>query len=222
MRISPHNRRGFTLIEMLVTVAVGSMVIGFIFLSYINLQRKFAFAINWSEARLAQTRVLDSMAQDLRNATAIAVSGTSLPLTLTIPARFSGYESVGALAGDPQVGGTLTPLVVSSTTGKVIYPGGTITVTYEKSGNSINRRVTLSGVTPDPVRTVGTFGGGVSVTFLDRNGAAYTAKADTLVPTVSATTGGFSASKPVTTVMTDTVFLRAAVSQPMPSPSPTP
>lgn len=202
-----------SLVEVMVALAVGVVAIGFILLSYIALQRGFSFAINWSETRIAQVRVIDAMAQDLRNATSISTNSGVLPLTLIIPARFSAYESAGAAAGDPQIGGTINQLLVSSTTGKMSNANGTITVIYEQSGNSIRRRMSQTGAS-DAIRIVGVFSSGVSISFQTPGGAVFGSNSstnNTIVPIVSATTGSWNSTQTVSTTLTDTVFLRAAV-----------
>lgn len=212
--LSRAKSRAISIPELLITLAIGIGVIGFVFWSYTTLQHKFALAINWSETGLAQARVIDSMAQDIRNATAVTVNGNSLPLTLTIPVRFNAYETTGILAGDPAIDGTLNALAVDSTTGKIGSNNGNLTVTYEQIGNAIIRRVTQSGVTPDITRTVATFGAGVRVSFISES--------NTIVSVVSGTPSGITSPAFVATETRDTVFKRAASLVPSSSSSPSP
>lgn len=208
-----RKNKAMTLVELLVTLGVSIVVMGFVFIPFIALQQGFNFSINWSETRLAQTRLIDAMAQDMRNATAVTAANGALPLTLTIPIRYSAYETTGGFAGDPQLGSTLLPPVISSTTGNPVYTNGNITVIYERTGNTINRRLQQPGISPDPARPIATFGGGVSITFQNLGGAAFSSSAsgDTIIPVVSATATSFNRNQTITMKMTDTVFLRGRV-----------
>lgn len=200
---------GFTLVELSVAMVVGILVLGGIMLSYMALQRGYAFSIRWSEARVAQARIIDSMALDLRNALTVSTSSGSLPLVLTLPARFSAYETKGSRAGDPHSASTMASLTINRNTGKPDYGAGTITVIYEKTGAAINRRIQQPGITPDPSRTVAVFEGGVSISFRNQNGTAFTpANNTTMVVEVTTTVNSWNSSQPVSNTMTDMIFLR--------------
>ena len=103
---------GMTLAEIMVALAILGIVLSVCYGSSVALQRGFASTTSWTDARTNQLRVLDSLAADLRNATAksFTISADSLtntlPLTLTIPMRYQAsptpaYETTGPLAGDP-------------------------------------------------------------------------------------------------------------------------
>ena len=205
---TPSHTQAFTLVEMMVALAVSTIVMGGILVMYIGLQKSFIFGVNWSEARVTQTRVLDSMAQDLRNAILVNATNGGLPLTLTIPTRFSAYASgSNSFAGDPDLGATLNNVSISSTDGKVLY-GGTINVVYAQSGNNIIRQVQIAGNNAYATRTVGVFGGGVAGSFNNTNGVAFTSADNTIVPTVTGTVASWNINQSVTSTMTDTVYLR--------------
>src|SRR5207247_4703541 len=113
----PYKQRAASVIrlpEIMFALAIFGIVPSVCYGSPFALQRGFASTTSWADARTNQLRGLDSLALDLRNATAksftISADGltNTLPLTLTIPMRYQpnpspspAYETTGPLAGDP-------------------------------------------------------------------------------------------------------------------------
>src|SRR4030095_12758618 len=125
---------GMTLPEIMVALAILGIVLSVCYGSSVALQRGFASTTSWADARTNQLRVLDSLAVDLRNATAksftISADGltNTLPLTLTIPMRYQpnpsaspAYETTGSLAGDPARSALRVEPGVYPTTGGMQY-----------------------------------------------------------------------------------------------------
>ena len=84
---------GMTLVEIMIALAILGFVLSVCYGSSIALQRGFASTTSWIDTRTNQLRVLDSLAVDLRNATATSLTcpdgiTNTLPLTLTIPMRY--------------------------------------------------------------------------------------------------------------------------------------
>src|SRR5205814_10606307 len=120
--------------EIVLALAIRGIVVSVCYGSSVALQRGVASTTSWADARTSQLRVLDSLAVDLRNATAksftISADGltNTLPLTLTIPMRYqpnpilsSAYEATGALAGDPARSALALEPGVYATTGGMQY-----------------------------------------------------------------------------------------------------
>ncbi len=107
---SSRRAGGMTLVELMIALGIVGFVLLVCYSSSIGLQRGFGYSSAWTEARVNQERVLDSLALDLRNATKIDFT---LPLpvivTLTVPSRYSSYYrntgdpsvTFNAAAGDP-------------------------------------------------------------------------------------------------------------------------
>ncbi len=108
-------RRGFTLPELSVSLAASSIVFGGVMLTTISLTRSFDATEKSARAQAAQVRLIDSIAMDLRRATAISVttSATSNPSAIgntSAKLSSSGTSSMTILDGtyDPvnnRVGG---------------------------------------------------------------------------------------------------------------------
>jgi len=178
------------LAELMVALGILAFVLLVCYSSSIGLQRGFGYSSAWTEARVNQERVLDSLALDLRNATKIDFT-LALPVivTLTVPSRYSSYYrntgdpavTFNAAAGDPTHAASAaqwlwtyaspapTPLPVPTPNlaGKITF-SSTITVTYSFSadGKTISRKVEWTGGPAGGAsRDVGTFTNGPTITF---------------------------------------------------------
>src|SRR4030095_7158444 len=154
---------GMTLPEIMVALAILGIVLSVCYGSSVALQRGFASTTSWADARTNQLRVLDSLAVDLRNATAKSFTTSAdgltntLPLTLTIPMRYQpnpsaspAYETTGPLAGDPARSALRVEPGVYETTGSMQYSNSSdssqpnqaaIAVTYKYGGSGTKRTI---------------------------------------------------------------------------------
>jgi prepilin-type N-terminal cleavage/methylation domain-containing protein len=150
---------GMTLAEIMVALAILGIVLSVCYGSSVALQRGFASTTSWIDARTNQLRILDSLAADLRNATAksftISADGltNTLPLTLTIPMRYQpnpspspAYETTGPLAGDPARSALRIEPGIYPTTGSIQYRDSSgqqvaIAVTYRYGGSGTKRTI---------------------------------------------------------------------------------
>jgi type II secretory pathway pseudopilin PulG len=176
---SSRRAGGMTLVELMIALGIVGFVLLVCYSSSIGLQRGFGYSSAWTEARVNQERVLDSLALDLRNATTIDFT---LPLpvivTLTVPRRYSSYYrntgspsvTFNAAAGDPTY--AANPFKLPSPTPNPILPkitfSETISVTYTFSadGRTISRKVEWTGGPAGGAsRNVATFTNGSTITF---------------------------------------------------------
>ena len=150
---------GMTLPEIMIALAILGVVLSVCYGSSVALQRGFASTAYWTDARINQLRVLDSLAADLRNATAksftISADGltNTLPLTLTLPMRYQpnpspspAYETTGPLAGDPARYALRIEPGIYPTTGSIQYRDSSgqqvaIAVTYRYGGSGTKRTI---------------------------------------------------------------------------------
>jgi prepilin-type N-terminal cleavage/methylation domain-containing protein len=154
---------GMTLPEIMVALAILGIVLSMCYGSSVALQRGFAATTSWSDARTNQVRVLDSLAVDLRNATATSFTTSTdgltntLPLTLTIPMRYSAYETTGPLAGDPARSATVVNPGVNTTTRSGMQYSDTVSVTYRYGGSGTKRTIVRQQVDNNASREVSSF-----------------------------------------------------------------
>jgi len=154
---------GMTLPEIMVALAILGIVLSMCYGSSVALQRGFAATTSWSDARTNQVRVLDSLAVDLRNATATSFTTSTdgltntLPLTLTIPMRYSAYETTGPLAGDPARSATVVNPGVNTTTRSGMQYSDTVSVTYRYGGSGTKRTIVRQQIDNNASREVSSF-----------------------------------------------------------------
>jgi len=228
-------RRGFTLFETLIAMFIFSGVSAICIGAYLTLQRGFVFMNTWSDVRNAQVLVIDTVAQDLRNATKISgtissvpivVTGTSNPIStliFSIPQFYSDYFP-GSSYADPPVHRAGTPVVTAATnalyvpltsgttipTATVVYSGTTI-----GSSGRVDLVRTLSWNTPlgpqSASRSVAIFPNGAKIAFnLLVSGSAIASTSSTNATAVRiVVTGTAGYRKPIASTLQDTVFLRA-------------
>lgn len=154
---------GMTLVEIMVALAILGIVLSMCYGSSVALQRGFAATTSWADARTNQLRVLDSLAVDLRNATATSFTTSTdgltntLPLTLTIPMRYSAYETTGPLAGDPARSATVVNPGVNTTTRSGMQYSDTVHVKYYYGGSGTKRTIVRLQVDNNASREVSSF-----------------------------------------------------------------
>jgi len=154
---------GMTLVEIMVALAILGIVLSVCYGSSVALQRGFAATTSWADARTNQLRVLDSLAVDLRNATATSFTTSAdgltntLPLRLTIPMRYSAYETTGPLAGDPARSATVVNPGVNTTTRSGMQYSDTVSVTYRYGGSGTKRTIVRQQIDNNASREVSSF-----------------------------------------------------------------
>ena len=154
---------GMTLVEIMVALAILGIVLSMCYGSSVALQRGFAATTSWADARTNQVRVLDSLAVDLRNATATSFTTSTdgltntLPLTLTIPMRYSAYETTGPLAGDPARSATVVNPGVNTTTRSGMQYSDTVRVKYYYGGSGTKRTLVRLQIDNNASREVSSF-----------------------------------------------------------------
>ena len=77
---------GFTLTEMLIGLAIGSVTLAGVGVASVSLQRSFAAADYQMTAQNDQLRVLDYLARDLRMASTVTILNAGTRVTLSLPA----------------------------------------------------------------------------------------------------------------------------------------
>jgi prepilin-type N-terminal cleavage/methylation domain-containing protein len=118
-----RHTTGFTLVEMLVSIAAAGALMASIVASSVALQRSFFWSANYSEQSLAQLRALDFVTRDVRRASGVYVLSMGQVLTLEIPDAYASYDAQGnptsapvsptIIRGKPEYGDPTQPLVVT-------------------------------------------------------------------------------------------------------------
>ena len=85
-RLTAPTGSAFTLVEMLVGLAIGSVTLAGLGVASVSLQRSFTAADYQMTAQNDQLRVLDYLSRDLRMASTVTVLNVGTKVTLTFPA----------------------------------------------------------------------------------------------------------------------------------------
>jgi prepilin-type N-terminal cleavage/methylation domain-containing protein len=147
--------RAFSLVEMMISLAVGGMILGVMVLGFSSFQQVFAATDDYYKATSDQMRVLDFIAQDMRRAISGSVSNNTKTLTLTLPDYLDESQN-------PPI----------PRTGTISASG---TVTYGTAGNQPTAVYTIVGTSPNQTitRTYTPSSGSVTTTTLTVAAADY-------------------------------------------------
>ena len=118
---------GFTLLELLVGLAISAVVLTQILVATFSLQRSFAAADYRMNAQNDQLRALDYLSRDLHMASAVSVQNGGTSLVLTLPGATTS-------ALDLNLGTLLNPLLAKSG-----VPSNASTVSYYLLGGELIR-----------------------------------------------------------------------------------
>lgn len=122
----PRAAAAFTLVELMVGMAISAVILGGLSTSFIALQRSFEAANYQMTAQNDQLRILDYISRDLRMASSVTILNSGAKLSLALPD--------GAGAGlNLNLGPLLAPLLVSSA------PAPPITCAYYVEGGQLLR-----------------------------------------------------------------------------------
>jgi len=127
MRLGRPDRRAFTLVEMMVGAAIGSIILSALMLGTVALLRTFKAVEHYSDGVIDQARILDYIARDVRRAASVAVLTNPTRLTLTVPDQYA--TATTRAFRTPTVGST-----------GVVYGAGTVNVAFYLSGTNFVRQ----------------------------------------------------------------------------------
>ena len=115
LRRSSHS--GFTLVEMLIGVAIGSITLAGVSVTSMSLQRSFVAADYQMTAQNDQLRALDYLSRDLRMASVVTIlnNGTKVTLTLPPPNPNSVNLNLGPMLSSLGIPGGTTATSATST-----------------------------------------------------------------------------------------------------------
>ncbi len=116
------QRTGWTLTELLVAMAVASVMTAGLVTGAVTIQRSFAASRHHVESQAQQMRLMDFMGLDLRRALTVGTADGGLQITIP-----DYYDAEGE-ARDPQI-----------TRGLATYGAAPIAISYRKDGTTIYR-----------------------------------------------------------------------------------
>ena len=132
-----RNDAGFTLLELLISIAVSSMMFAAIISAGTGSMRSLAVADDYSYQSNEELRAMDYIARDLRRALTVTIPSGGQSLSLTLPDYYSSYDSQGNPNGAP-----VTPTISAgaATYGNAATP---ISISYVVSNGQLIRTQTI-------------------------------------------------------------------------------
>ncbi len=145
-----HRQQGFTLVEIMVGIALGTIVLGAIIAASISLNRTFAAVDNFFATHLQQVRIIDYLNRDVKRSNIAEISANAQTIYCWVPKYV--IESGDSDATLANINTRRTPTITKTSYGyQANYypatvqngPGGTSTnssaVVYSINGQSILR-----------------------------------------------------------------------------------
>jgi len=137
----PAKIHAFTLTEMMIAIAIGSIILGVMLTSSIALQKSFSAADNYFGAHMQQIRIVDYLARDVRRGFSVTSSLDKQTVTVKIPKYI--IQAADSDATPSTIGTPRSPTLAVSNGDYNINYGTTTnqitTVEYKVSGSSIQR-----------------------------------------------------------------------------------
>ena len=136
IRAKPH---AFTLSEMMIAIAIASLILGVTVTSSIALQRSFNSVDNYMATHMQQIRIVDFLARDVRRGLSVTSSIDKQMVDIKIPKyiiQAGDLDATGSTIGTPR------PPTRAIASGELNINYGTTTnsVRYEVNGASILRK----------------------------------------------------------------------------------
>ena len=196
------KRFAFTLPEMSVALAAGSVILGATLTSSSSLQKSFNAIDNYFGTHMQQVRIVDYLSRDVKRGLIVTTSADLQTVTITVPNYIIQAGDPEALVNPSLIGTARTPTMTYTPSGwQVNYGATTSTVVYSISGMSIlrteNGTVTTIASSTDQLVPL--------TTDVELSNTEYTKTSITFQPIF--TSGGAPASRTGTTVYS-TAYLR--------------
>ena len=196
------KRLAFTLPEMSVALAAGSVLLGATLTSSSSLQKSFNALDNYFGTHMQQIRIVDYLSRDVKRGLIVTTSADLQTVTVTVPNYIIQPGDPEAIANPALIGTPRTPTMAYTPSGwQVNYGANTSTVVYSINGLSIlrteNGTVTTIASSTDQLVPL--------TTDVELANTEYTKTSITFQPIF--TSGGVQASRTGTTVYS-TAYLR--------------
>ena len=202
MKLNSLKKLAFTLPEMMLALATGSVVMGATFTSSGSLQKSFNAIDKYFGTHMQQIRIVDYLSRDVKRGLIVTTSVDLQTVSITIPNYVIQAGDPEAVINPALVGTPRTPTMAYTPSGwQVNYGTNTTSVVYSISGLSILR--TENGV----VTTIASSTDQLvpQTTDVELANTEFTKTSITFQPIFSS--GGAAASRSGTTVFS-TAYLR--------------
>lgn len=142
MKLSQTSSKaaGFTLAEIMLSVAIGSVVLAAALTATVSLQKSFNAVDNYFGTHMQQIRIIDYLNRDVKRGLAVTTSVDLQSVTVNMPNYVVQTGDTEALSDPSTIGTPRTPTIVYTQSGpQVNYTASSMTVVYAINGSSITR-----------------------------------------------------------------------------------
>jgi prepilin-type N-terminal cleavage/methylation domain-containing protein len=141
MNLKPSRTSlAFTLPEMMLAIAVSSVVLGATLTSSASLQKSFNAIDSYFATHMQQIRIVDYLSRDVKRGLIVTTSADLQTVTVKVPNYIIQEGDPEAILNPALVGTARTPTITYTPSGwQVFYGTTTTTVVYSISGLSILR-----------------------------------------------------------------------------------
>jgi Tfp pilus assembly protein PilW len=148
MNPQKHRYAGYTLVELLVGVAVSSAIFGTILTSGVAIYRSCMASDDYSYQANEQLRACDYITRDLRSALTVTIPAGGQTVALTLPDIYTSYDAKGNPLSAP-----VDPVITNGNPGygDAAKP---LSVTYYVSGSSLLRQQTVPATAQTTTKVV--------------------------------------------------------------------
>ncbi|MES2569239.1 MAG: prepilin-type N-terminal cleavage/methylation domain-containing protein [Verrucomicrobiota bacterium] len=133
-----NGKAGYTLVELMIGMAVTSGIFAALMSGVVCLQRSYQAAIYYAEALSDQTRALDYIVRDARGALNVSISEDQKVLTLTLADYYTSYDEQGNATGSVRA-----PVITNNVVTHA-NPSKPRTIRYFVSNRSLVREVFIA------------------------------------------------------------------------------
>src|SRR5205085_10424257 len=134
MKSGHIGRQGFTLIEMLLAVSVGSLMLAAIVAASVCLQKSFNAVDDYFDSHLQQVRIVDYLSRDVKRAYIVTSSTNRQTVTCILPNYLIDNGSNQPTRAAPTlslVGNKIVANYQATTVNNVNLPQTTANITYD-------------------------------------------------------------------------------------------
>ena len=146
IRAKPH---AFTISEMMIAIAIASLILGVTVTSSIALQRSFNSVDNYMATHMQQIRIVDFLARDVRRGLSVTSSIDKQTVDIKIPKYI-------IQAGDPE--GILNPSTIGTPRPPTrAIASGELNINYGTTTNSVRYQVSGAAILRKELKADGTW-----------------------------------------------------------------
>lgn len=124
MRLAPLRKiQGFTLGEMLVSVAVSSLILAGLFAASVSLNRAYTAADDYFSTHVQQIRIIDYLSRDVKRSYSVTTSANLSTVTCIMPRYVIATGDAEAVTDSSTIGQRRTPVVTGHPSKAVVNYG---------------------------------------------------------------------------------------------------